>query len=52
MTQDLNKVEEKYYIQMQVINSLKQENEYMAGMYRFEEEENFRLRLELIEQDK
>jgi hypothetical protein len=40
---DFNKFEEKYFIQMQVINSLKQENDYLYGSIRMIEEEKFGL---------
>lgn len=42
MSLDLNHMEEKFLIQMNVINSLKQECDYLTGLLRFQEEETFK----------
>ncbi|CAD8146891.1 unnamed protein product [Paramecium octaurelia] len=43
MTHDFNQFEEKFYIQMQIINSLKQENSFYQGQISIEQEEKFKL---------
>ncbi|CAD8151268.1 unnamed protein product [Paramecium pentaurelia] len=43
MTHDFNQFEEKFYIQMQIINSLKQENSFYQGQIAIEQEELFKL---------
>ncbi|CAD8051667.1 unnamed protein product [Paramecium primaurelia] len=43
MTHDFNQFEEKFYIQMQIINSLKQENSFYQGQIAIEQEEKFKL---------
>ncbi|CAD8147943.1 unnamed protein product [Paramecium octaurelia] len=43
MTHDFNQFEHKFYLQMQIINSLKQENSFYQGQITIEQEEKFKL---------
>jgi hypothetical protein len=42
MSHDFNHMEQKFYLQMNIINSAKQECDYLTGLLRFQEEETFK----------